>query len=200
MTAISDLLKMPSASIEQKSFPAGSYVCQIIEAEPMRFYWGKSAQWGFMYVPRIEVVDVVPTGDPDLDADQMAALERFGDWQGFKKRYTMRLEIPGHNDKVECGGIANNLNFPLFLTSPQWEELAGVHLQASRFYISADKSPTGVASGFIVDVLGLTPESGADMESIISSTIDQKFVVEFVITQNNPDYPPRLEVANTSAL
>jgi hypothetical protein len=200
MSAISDLLKMPASTIEQKSFPAGSYKCRIVEAEPLRYYWGKSAQWGLMYVPRIRVVDVIPTGDPDLDDDQMAALERFGDWQGFSKRYTMRLEIPGFTNKIECGGIANGLNFPLVVTTPHWESLAGPHIQAPHFYISAEKAPTGVASGFVVDVLGLAPPVGADIESIIAMTNDKMLVVEFVLKQDNPDYPARLEVANTSAL
>jgi len=207
MSIIDAALRTPGSAFVKNILPAGTYKCQILDADLMRFYWGRSGVWGLMYVPTVRLVDMIPTGDPEIDETWTSGLEALGDWRRITKKYTMKIEVPGYAERIELGGIANNLNFPLRLTTPRWEELVSdkrgnpiMHPQASRFYLPARESATGVASGFVVDTLGLTPLLDVDLEAIITATLDRMLAVTFVHRQPNPQYEPRVEVENTSSV
>lgn len=168
MTAISELLSASPEDFVRKLFPKGDYLCQITEAELMHGYWkgnpskGTKPRWFEVYVPTIEIVDYVPSGDEDIDAETMKLLENFGDWKGYKPprgsgRWTQMQQVPGFNDKVPCAGIANGLNFALAETTPEWESMTELSSQAPRFYTS--QNAQGNVDGWVVKVLSTDPEN-----------------------------------------
>jgi len=213
MSAISELLSSGPENFVQKLFPAGDYLCQIVEAEIKHGYWKPKppdrpqARWFEVYVPTIEVIDYIPTGDEDIDAQQAEALEKFGDWKGFRPprggansgRYTQWREIPGFEKKVECAGIANGLNYDLVEASPNWEAKTGYANGVARFYNSCNAQ--GEVGGFVHDVLSTEPDthtppitSAIGIGEVIEATKGCYLVVTFIHQQDDPKYEPKLEV------
>lgn len=202
MSAISQLLSFDASSIEApKLFPEGDFKCKITRAEFINFYWDKSTTYGVMYVPEIEVVDYIPSGSEAMDKQIMAQLEKFGDWQGFKRQFARLSEkIPGHQgEKIRIAGIANNLNFPLFLTDAGWENITEQHPQLSRFYLPADKSATGKPRGFVVDVLKMKPKPGIPLAELVQETEGKMLQVTFKHRQEE-GYDAQLEVKDTQSV
>lgn len=167
MTAISDLLNAGQEEFVRKLLPAGEYLCQIIEAELKHGYWkanpekNRGPRWMEVYVPTIQLVDVVPTGDPDIDEAMMNQLEVFGDWKGYKPpngsgRWMQMQTVPGFNDKVQCAGIANGLNYIMAETTPEWAAMKELASSAPRFYTSQNSQ--GQVDGFVNKVLSTSPD------------------------------------------
>jgi len=213
MSAISELLSSGPENFVQKLFPAGDYLCQIIEAEVKHGYWKPNppdrpqARWFEVYVPTIEVIDYVPTGDEDIDAATKKALENFGDWKGFRPprgtansgRYTQWREIPGYDKKIECAGIANGLNYDLVEATPNWEAKIDYAQSVARFYNSCNAQ--GEVAGFVHDVLSTDKDThippvteALPIAEVINATKGCFLVVTFVHQQDDPKYDPKLEV------
>jgi hypothetical protein len=221
--SIADLLKSAKPEdFTKKMLPEASYLCQITEAEPLPRYWkpnetkGRPAVWAFVYVPSIKIIDVLSTGDPDMDAEIQAQLARFGDWKGYTLRYTLNQEIPGHEQKILCAGIEMKqgargfgLNYTLAETTPNWESVKEYSRALPRFWTSADKN--GEQDGWTVKVLSSSPDSHTPINlpasddpeplpKVIEATIGAYLIVDLAI-ESDPtgEYPDKLMVAGTSA-
>lgn len=168
MSAISELLAAPPEDFIRKLFPAGEYLCQIVEAEIKHGYWkpnpskNRAARWMETYVPTIEIVDVVPSGDEDIDAALVTALDNFGDWKGFRPpsgsgRWVQMQTVPGYEDKIQCAGIANGLNYILADSTPEWAGLKEIAPSATRFYTSQNSQ--GNIDGFVHKILSTDVEA-----------------------------------------
>lgn len=202
MSAISQLLTFDASNIDApKLFPKGDFKCKISKAEFINFYWDKSTTYGIMYVPEIEVVDYIPSGSEAMDKKVMAELEKFGDWQGFKRQFARTSDkVPSNpGEKVRIAGIANNLNFPLFLTDAGWENVTEQHPQLSRFYLPADKSATGRPRGFVVDVLKMKPAAGISLAELVQQT-EGKFLQVTFDHRESEGFDPQLEVKDTQSV
>lgn len=167
MSAISELLSSSPEAFVRKLFPKGDYLCQIVEAELKHGYWkanpskGTKARWFEVYVPTIKIIDYVPSGDEDIDAETTDLLITFGDWKGYmppngRGHWTQMQQVPGYNDRIQCAGIANGLNFALAETTPEWESMRELSLSAARFFTS--KNSRGEIDGWVVKVLSTDPE------------------------------------------
>jgi len=217
MSAISELLTTSPEAFVNKLLPKGDYLCQIIEAELMHGYWKANppkrpkARWFEAYVPTIEIIDVVPTGDEDIDAEQMAALEAFGDWKGYKPpkdkgRWVQPQDIPGYDDKVTCAGMAF-INFVLAETTEEWEAMTKLADSAHRFYTS--KNSQGNPDGWVIKTLSTDPEthtppaidSDTGLAEVIEATKGCYLVVSIGHEQDEEQkYEPKLTVEATSAV
>jgi len=214
MSAISEVLSAKKEDFVHKLFPAGDFLCQIVEAEIMDGYYKGSQKWFTAYVPSIEVVDYIPTGDEDIDQETLAELENFGDWKGYKLgnskgRWTMSTQPPGYEEKVICANpiSANNLQFELAEATPKWEHLKSYSEQISRFFDSKRMS------GFVVEKLSTDPESFIPIElseevlnasdmliQIINLTKGTYVGVSLKHEQNDPKYPTKVVCADTFAI
>ncbi len=214
MTAITELLAASPEDFVRKMIPKGDYLCQIVEAEVLHGYWkgdpsaGKKARWFEAYVPTIEIIDYVPAGDEDIDAETLAALENFGDWKGFRPptkngNWVQFQTIPGFKDKVKCAGIAIGLNFILADVTEEWETLK--ELTVSRFFTSKDSQ--GQVSGWVVKVLSTDPEtftppdiqSDTSLSAVIEATKGCYLIVSLDHEQDETGkYEPKVICAGTT--
>lgn len=221
MSAISDLLKVPSESFVRKNLPAASYLCQIVKAELLGNYWKASdkrpARWMLVYVPTIKIVDVIPTNDEELDAQISAQLAQYGDWQGKEIRYAQYREIPGYGDKKLCASIemakgskGTGLNFVLADTTAEWESLKAIADSAPRFYTATNSQ--GVQDGWVVKCLSKDPtqhipldlppqDHPNPLELIVPATEGAYLVVDFVLERDDSgQYDDKLMVGGTSSV
>ena len=217
MSAISDLLGASPEDFVRKLLPAGDYLCQIIEAEVKHGYWkpnpskGTSARWFESYVPTIQIIDYVPSGDEDIDEAAKQALDNFGDWQGFKPpsgsgRWVQMQEVPGYSEKVQCAGIANGLNFALIDTTPEWAAMKEVAGSGPRFYNSCNAQ--GEVGGFVVETLStdqsehIPPEiSVQPLGEVIEATKGCFLIVSLKIEEDpTGQYDPKVVCDGTRAV
>lgn len=213
MSAISDLLGSSPEAFVRKLFPKGDYLCQISEAELLHGYWkgnpseGKKARWFEAYVPTIKVIDYVPDGDEDIDIDTQDALAKFGDWQGYTRRWTQMQTVPGFNDKIRCAGMANNLNFILAESTEEWTAMKELAQSAPRFYTSQNSQ--GVVDGWVVKVLSTDPEvftppeidQSTPLGDIIAATKGCYLIVRLDHEQDEKgEYEPKVVCAGTAGV
>ena len=168
MSAITDLLSAAPEDFVRKMLPKGDYLCQIVEAELLHGFWkgnpsaGKKPRWFEAYVPTIEIIDYIPSGDDDIDAETLTALENFGDWKGYQPpngsgHWVQMQQVPGFNDKIKCAGMAFGLNFILAETTPEWVSMIELASSAARFFTS--QNARGEVDGWVVKTLSTDPES-----------------------------------------
>lgn len=213
---ISDLLKgAKPEDFQRKELPAAAYKVQIVEAEPLPFYWkpnpakSRGATYGLSYVPKLKILDVLLPGDPELDAEIMAQLERFGDWRNFEFRFTQMQEVPGHEKKLLCAGISP-VNFVLADCNVNWEGVKEYSRGLPRFYTSSDKN--GNQAGFVVDKLSSDPDSFEsidlpspdDMEPLprVIEATQGAYLVVTLGYEVDPtgQYPDKLVITETSSI
>jgi hypothetical protein len=223
MAGILDLFKTAKPEdFTRKMLPDASYLCQIDEAEPLPMYWkpneakGRAAVWRYVYVPKIRILDILPSGDNDLDAAIRDQLERFGDWKGYELRYTINQEIPGHDQRILCAGIEMKqgargfgLNYALADMTPNWESIKEYSKALPRFWTSSDKN--GNQDGWVVKVLSSSPDSHTPiplpasddpepLPKVIAATIGAYLIVDLAAEVDpTGEYPDKLMVAGTSA-
>jgi len=212
-----DILNADTSGLVAKVLPKGDYLCQIIEADIMKGYWKPNppkrpkARFFKAYVPTIEIVDFVRSGDPEVDADLEEALNQFDEnWKGYRPgspknsgRFTMAQTIDGYDDRVRCAGIANGLNFVIGEYSPDWEDFTGFADEATRFYTSANTH--GEVDGFVkrlsTDPENFTPPeftAGMTIADVIEATKGCYLIVTFGI-RSDPEgkYDDQTEVVGT---
>ena len=216
MSGISDLLKGARAEdFQKKELPAADYKVQIVEAEPLTAYWkpnpakGRGATYLLVYVPKLRIVDVLMTGDPELDAEIKTQLDRFGDWKGFEFRFTQLQEVPGHEKKLLCAGISP-VNFTLAECNAGWDGVKEYSRGLPRFYTSSDKN--GNQSGFVADKLSANPDSfepinlpdpndPEPLPKVIEATIGSYFIATLGFeTDPTGQYPDKMVIKETSAI
>lgn len=221
MSAISQMLSADTSGLIRKTLPKGDYLCQIVEADILHGYWKPNppkrpkARYFEVYVPTIEIIDFVPSGDEELDNELAAALEAFDEnWKGFRPgsmpgsgRWVQPQEVPGHDKKVLCAGIANGLNFALAETTQDWEQFIEFAGEATRFYTSANTH--GEPDGFVVKKLSSDPTnftplaitSGMPLDQIIEATKGAYLIVSLDI-ESDPEgkYDDKVVVAGTEAV
>jgi hypothetical protein len=151
------------------------------------FFWKKSGVHGLAYVPTIRPVSCIEADDdsnPDLQQEQLAALDAFGDWTAkeFQFAYTSRET----NQKMAA---VSEINFPLIETSPTGDVVGILEKHAWRFYLRADN---GDQQGFVVDTLGLSYPNGEELGTILEDTIGKRFIATFgyEANPNDPTRPP----------
>jgi hypothetical protein len=93
---IKDILKINTSAFKAPTrFPAGNYVAVITSYDMLPFFWKKSGTHGLAYCPTIRCISCIEADDdsnPDLQAEQQAALDAFGDWSAkeFQFSYTSK--------------------------------------------------------------------------------------------------------------
>lgn len=221
MSAITELLSAKKEDFVQRILPKGDYLCQIIEAELMHGYWGKSNRWFEAYVPTIEVVDYFPSGDDDIDQATLTALGIFGDWKGYKPgsmnnsgRWTTNTNVPGYEERVVCANpiSGRGLVYPIIETTPNWEHLKDYSDSAARFFNS--ENHRGELDGFVVRTLSTDPvqhtppkitpamtEADDMVTQVIAATKGCYLIVSIDHEQDEKgDYPPKLISTGVSSV
>jgi len=208
MNAITETLEGGNEDYIEKLFPGGKYLAQIMKAEVLNGYWGSANRWFTAAVPSIKIVDSVPTGDPELDDNQLVALEVFGDWEGFMPpkgsgAWTMFRTVPGKEGRIRLAGISE-LNFVLADTTPQWKHKTATAKEAHRFF--TPKNSQGEVGGWVINTLSASPNSYESLDITAKSTprevllaIEGAYLnVTLEWQQRNPEYPASLECTRTS--
>lgn len=169
--------------------PAGHYKVQIVKYDMLPFAWKKNNTFGLMYVPTIKLVDVVPSGDDEIDAKMMAALDAYGDWTARELQFAYTTK-----DTNRRMAQVSEINFPLFETSPDGEDVSIMERQVARFHITPDRN-NGVEAGFVHDILGLSYPHGASLGTIVEDTVGKMFLVNLEYEPNQDESrPPNLAI------
>jgi len=193
---IADLLRTNAAAFKAPSrFPEGNYVVVIVSYDMLPFFWKKSGVHGLAYVPTIRPVSCIEADDdsnPDLQKEQLAALETFGDWTAkeFQFAYTSRET----NAKMAA---VSEINFPLVETDERGDVVEILDKHAWRFYLRSDN---GQQQGFVVNVLGLDYPNGEELGTILEDTVGKKFIATFAYEANPNDSsrPPNLTIQSVT--
>jgi hypothetical protein len=193
---IADLLRTNASSFKApQRFPAGNYVVVITSYDTLPFFWKKSGVHGLAYVPTIRPISCIEADDdsnPDLQQEQLAALEAFGDWTSreFQFAYTSR------DTNVKMAAISE-INFPLIECNEAGEPVGILEKHAWRFYLRGND---GTEQGFVVDVLGLSYPNGEELGTIMEDTVGKKFIVTFAYeaNPNDPSRPPNLVIESVT--
>jgi len=193
---IKELLKVNSSSFKApQRFPAGTYVVVITSYEVLNFFWKKSGTHGMSYVPTIRPISCIEAEDdsnPDLQAEQLAQLNAFGDWvsKEFQFAYTNRET----NTKMAA---ISEINFPLLECNESGEPVGILDKMAWRFYL---RDNNGTEQGFVHDVLGLSYPDGEELGTIMEDTVGKKFLVSFgyQANPNDPSRPPNLTIESVT--
>jgi hypothetical protein len=185
---LKSLLETSTATFTRPpQFPAGHYKVQITRYDFLPFEWAKKGTFGLMYVPTIQPVEVILSGDENVDAEQNRALEEYGDWtkREFQFAYTKK------EDNRRMAQVSE-INFPLFETNQDGSEGRIMERQAARFHVTPEKNQ-GQEGGFIHDVLGLSFPQGASVGDLAEATLNKFFIVNFEYEENqDPQRPPNL--------
>jgi hypothetical protein len=189
---IADILKTNVSSFKAPTrFPAGNYVVVITSYEVLPFFWKKSGLHGLAYVPTIKPVVCIEADDdsnPDLQKEQLAALEAYGDWTAkeFQFAYTSRET----NQKMSA---VSEINFPIVECDEEGNPIGILEKHAWRFYLREDN---GNEQGFVADILGLSYPEGAELGNIMEDTVGKKFMLSFAYeaNPNDPSRPPNLTI------
>lgn len=193
---ISDILKTNASSFKAPSrFPAGNYIVVITSYDMLPFFWKKSGVHGLAYVPTIRPVSCIEADDdsnPDLQAEQLAALEAYGDWTAreFQFAYTSR-------DTNQKMAQVSEINFPIIECSEAGDPIGILEKHAWRFFLRNDD---GTQQGFVVDVLGLDYPNGEELGTIMEDTVGKKFMITFTYeaNPNDPSRPPNLTIESVT--
>lgn len=193
---ISDILKTNASSFKApQKFPAGNYVVVIVSYDMLSFFWKKSGVHGLAYCPTIRPISCIEADDsdnPDLQAEQQAALDAYGDWcaRELQFAYTSRET----NAKMAS---VSEINFPLIECDESGSPAGILERMAWRFYL---RNPNGDEQGFVADVLGLSYPEGAELGTILEDTVGKKFMINLVYeaNPNDPTRPPNLTVRSVT--
>ena len=174
--------------------PAGTYKVQIVKYDWLPFSWKKSNSHGLMYVPTIKLIDYIPSGDDDTDAEFKAQLDAYGDWTARELQFAYS---PKDTPNKRMAQVAE-INFPLIETDAEGNVIGVIERQASRFHVTPDKN-NHVEAGFIHDVLGLSYPNGASLADLAEATLDKMFICALEYEPNQDESrPPNLVVARKS--
>ncbi len=169
--------------------PAGHYKVQIVKYDWLPFMWKKNSTFGMMYVPTLKLVDVIPSGDEEVDAQLHADLDAYGDWTAREIQFAYTTK-----DTNRRMAQVSELNFPLVETTPDGEVTGIMDRQASRFHVTPAQN-NGNEAGFIHDVLGLSFPDGASLGDLAEATVDKMFICAFEYEPNQDENrPPNLVV------
>lgn len=193
---ISDILKTNASSFKAPTrFPAGNYIVVITSYDMLPFFWKKSGVHGLAYVPTIRPISCIEADDdsnPDLQKEQQAALDAYGDWTAreFQFAYTSR----DTNTKMAS---VSEINFPLVECDANGSPVGILEKHAWRFYLREDN---GNQQGFVTDVLGLDYPEGAELGTIMEDTVGKKFLLTFgyEANPNDPSRPPNLVIQSVT--
>ncbi len=181
---ISDLLKTNASSFKApQKFPAGNYVVVIVSYDTLPFFWKKSGVHGLAYVPTIRPISCIEADDdsnPDLQAEQLDALQAYGDWTARELQfaYTSRET----NAKMAA---VSEINFPLIECNKAGEPVGILEKHAWRFYLRGND---GTEQGFVADVLGLSYPDGEELGTILEYTVGKKVLGTFAYEANPIDH------------
>lgn len=193
---IKDLLTTNAASFKAPAqFPAGNYTVVITSYDLLPFHWKKSGTNGLAYCPKIRAISCLEADDdsnPDLQAEQIAALEAYGDWTAreFQFAYTSK------ETQRKMAQVAK-INFPLLECNENFEPVS-IWESAWRFYL---RDANGNQRGFVVETLGLDYPDGETISTIMEDTIGKKFIATFSyeMNQNDPTRMPNLTITSVTA-
>lgn len=172
-------------------FPPGTYKCQIVAYDWLPYSWKGGAVTGIAYVPKLQIVDVIPTGDPDIDQEQQDKLDAFGDWT----HKTFQFDIAAKDDKPRRAGVSA-VNFQVFDTDEIGGDPTGFAKGAFRFHV-APAANNGVEAGFVHDVLGLSFPDGAPVVEIAEATLNKFLIAQFEFEEQQDErYAPRLHIVD----
>lgn len=189
---LTDILKTNASSFKAPSrFPAGNYIVVITGYDMLPFFWKKSGVHGLAYVPTVKPISCIEADDdsnPDLQKEQVAALEAYGDWTAreFQFAYTSR-------DTQQKMASVSEINFPLVECDEEGTVIGILDKHAWRFYLREDN---GTEQGFVADILGLSYPDGEELGTIMEDTVGKKFMVSFAYEPNHsdPTRPPNLTI------
>jgi len=189
---IKELLKTNTSSFKAPSrMPAGNYVAVITGYDMLSFFWKKSGIHGLAYCPTIRCISCIEADDDsnlDLQQEQLAALEAYGDWTAkeFQFSYVSRET----NAKMAA---VSEINFPLIECDESGSPVGILDKHAWRFYL---RGADGTEQGFVADVLGLSYPNGEELGTIMEDTIGKKFIATFAYSANpnDPSRPPNLVI------
>lgn len=189
---ISELLKINASSFKApQRFPAGNYVVVITSYDMLQFYWKKSGTVGLAYVPTIRAISCIEADDdsnPDLQKEQLQALEAYGDWTAKEWQFAYTSK----ETNVKMASVSE-INFPLIECDSAGNPIGILDKHAWRFYL---RDNDGTEQGFVADVLGLSYPDGAELGTIMEDTVGKKFIASFGYEQNvkDPTRPPNLVI------
>jgi hypothetical protein len=197
MADIKSLLKTSVSSFKAPPrLPAGNYVVAIVSYDLLPFHWAKSGTSGLSYVPTIRLTSSIEADDdsnPELQAEQQAALDKFGDWTS--KQYTFSYKDK-ESGKLMAG--VSEINHPLLETDSDGEVIGVLERFAWRLYLREDD---GTEKGFIHDILNLSFPEGTPLGDALEATIGKKFIVSFGYEPNSkdPSRPPNLVIESITS-
>jgi hypothetical protein len=212
---IKDLLTTNAASFKAPpQFPAGNYTVVITSYDLLPFHWKKSGTNGLAYVPKIRPISCLEADDdsnPDLQAEQIAALEAYGDWTAreFQFAYTSK-------ETQRRMASVSEINFPIIECDEAFEPVGILEKHAWRFYM---RDANGNSRGFVAEVLGIDcpvetydttddegnvtthTRGGKPLGEIFEDTIGKKFIATFgyEMNQNDPTRMPNLTITSVTA-
>jgi len=197
MPSVNDLLKNPGSTFKAPpKFPAGNYIVAIASYDMLPFAWKTSGTYGLAYVPTIRCISSVEADDesnPELQAEQQAALDKYGDWTGKDFHFQ-------YKDK-ESGSLraqVASINFPLIETDEDGEPIGILEKHAWRFFMREDD---GSETGFVADALGMSDLGDKELGDIMEETVGKQFMVCFDYEPNqDPARPPNLVISSVTCL
>lgn len=197
MPSVNDLLKNTGASFKAPpKFPAGNFIVAITGFDMLPFAWKTSGTYGLAYVPTIRCISSVEADDesnPDLQAEQQAALDKFGNWTEKDFHFQYKDKDSG-SMRAQVAAI----NFPLIETDVDGEIIGMLEKHAWRFYIREDD---GTETGFAVDVLGMTELADKELGDIMEETVNKQFMAQFDYEPNqDPNRPPNFIISSVTCL
>jgi hypothetical protein len=193
--SMKSLLENPTTSVEgPKELPAGQYKAQIVSVDVLPFIWLKSGRYGKGYVPTIQLLEPMFTGDPEIDDEWQKKLDDFGDWSAKKFNWTIP---PKESENRPRQMSISAINFSLIKCDAELNDL-DYDEQLFRFYISAEKSKTGEEGGFAVEVLGLSGKDKSILD-LIKETEGRELIVDLAYDNPEPPYSPRLQCVGAQA-
>lgn len=189
---IADLLKVNASSFKApQQFPEGNYVVVISSYDMLQFSWKKSGTIGLAYVPTIRALSCIEADDdsnPDLQAEQLQALDAFGDWTAkeFQFAYTSK------ETNIKMAAVSE-INFPIIECDAAGNPIGILDKHAWRFYL---RNNDGTEQGFVADTLGLSYPDGEELGTIMEDTVGKKFIATFGYEQNvkDPTRKPNLVI------
>ena len=195
MSSVKDLLQTNVGQFKTPPrFPAGNYIVVIESYEMLPFSWKKSGTHGLAYVPKIRALSSVEADDdnnPELQAEQQANLDKFGDWTSKEHEFAFTSK-----ETQKRMAAVSEINFPLIETDADHDDAFGIlEKMAWRFYLNED----GQESGFVIDTLGLSDCQDDNLTDLAEKTVGRKFMVNFEYEPNqDPTRPPNFVVASTT--
>jgi len=216
MSITSLLNKTKQEDFVKKLLPEAAFLARIVEANTLPRYWGPKEgkrtepAYAICYAPTFEIMAYLPTGDDELDAQNNAILENYGDWKGLKLHNNYRGTVPTMGDqKLLLSGVGPG-NYELGSCDPYFgtqegEEYFSVSSRLSAFM---EAKPDGSIGGFVAllsadpttqESIKLPSKPFSNLPKVIAATEGAYLILDMGI-ESDPQYGERNIIRNVSSV